>query len=172
MQPVIISATIQEFDGRRYYLCGKYFQHKGSRLHLAVWKHHHGPVPSGYHVHHIDNDRSHNHLENLECLSIREHLGGRHGKQAAENGRKGLPKALKAAAVWHGSEAGRKWHSENFDRHVRHVVAQRITVTCQQCAKPYAASRIKRDYSKFCGGACKQRALRRRRAVFKLDELQ
>jgi hypothetical protein len=172
MQPVVVSATIQEFNSRRYYLCGKYFQHKGSRLHLAVWKYHHGPVPEGHHVHHRDNDRANNNLSNLECLTVNAHLSGRHGAQSVKNGLKGIKKAGKAAAVWHGTEAGRKWHAENFERHVRHIIAERITLICQQCGKQYAASRIKRAHSKFCGGACKQRALRRRRATKRLSELQ
>lgn len=172
MRPTAISATIQEFDGLRYYLCGKYFQRDGNRLHLAVWKHHNGPVPSGRHIHHIDNDRAHNRIENLECLSIREHLVDRHGADNAKRSReRGMPEARQAAALWHGSEAGRKWHSENFNRHVRHIVAKRVDLICQQCDQPYTASCIRRDLSKFCGGACKQRALRWRRAAFKLDAL-
>ena len=67
MKVKVISPTIQEFDGERFYLCGKYFQHRGKRLHIAVWEYHNGDVLKGYHVHHIDEDRSNNQIENL-CL--------------------------------------------------------------------------------------------------------
>lgn len=49
-----ISTTAQRFDGVTYYLCGEYFQRKGRRLHRAVWEHHNGKIPNGYHVHHKD----------------------------------------------------------------------------------------------------------------------
>ena len=35
--PVIIGETCQKFLGDRYWLCGKYFQRQGKRLHRAVW---------------------------------------------------------------------------------------------------------------------------------------
>src|SRR4249920_1704457 len=85
--PIVISPTIQEFAGDRYYLCGKYFQNVRGRLHLAVWRLHRGEVPPGHHIHHKDDDRSNNDLENLECLTVQEHLGERHGKQFGEHGR-------------------------------------------------------------------------------------
>src|ERR1035437_906524 len=109
MQPIVISRTIQEFDGIRYYLCGRYFQRKGVRLHIKVWEYHNGPVPDGRHVHHADDDRSNNDAGNLECLTVLEHLGDRHG---AESGARGLPsiaKAGQAARAWHGTEEGKLW---------------------------------------------------------------
>lgn len=35
-----ISSTAQRFNGVTYYLCGQYFQHRGKRLHRAVWEYH------------------------------------------------------------------------------------------------------------------------------------
>src|SRR5438067_6461268 len=105
MRPTIMSTTIQEFNGSRYYLCGKYFQRKGVRLHIAVWTYHHGDVPDGWHIHHIDEDRSNNDPTNLECLTLIKHLGGRHGAASGLRGRKSIKKANAAARVWHGSEA-------------------------------------------------------------------
>ena len=63
-----ISTTAQRFDGVTYYLCGEYFQRKGRRLHRAVWEHHNGKIPNGYHVHHKDGDRNNNDISNLELL--------------------------------------------------------------------------------------------------------
>jgi hypothetical protein len=41
--------------------------------HRLVWEQARGPIPKGYEIHHIDENRSNNDLSNLECLSHREH---------------------------------------------------------------------------------------------------
>ena len=53
MDVQVISSTVQRFNGVSYYLCGKYFQRRGVRLHRMVWEYHNGKIPQGYHVHHV-----------------------------------------------------------------------------------------------------------------------
>lgn len=48
--------------------------------HRAIWEEAHGPIPSGYHVHHKDGNRHNNSLKNLELVRANEH-GQMHGKQ-------------------------------------------------------------------------------------------
>ena len=43
-----------------------------------IWSDHNGPIPKDengltYEIHHIDGDRTNNHIDNLACLSIAEH---------------------------------------------------------------------------------------------------
>lgn len=38
-----------------------------------IWAEANGPIPSGFVVHHIDNDFTNNQLENLACISTHEH---------------------------------------------------------------------------------------------------
>ena len=38
MKVEVLSETRQRFMGKTYYLCGKYFQRKGVRLHREVWR--------------------------------------------------------------------------------------------------------------------------------------
>jgi hypothetical protein len=45
----------------------------GRLLHRDVWEFHNGPIPPGYHVHHKDEDKSHNGIANLECKPGSEH---------------------------------------------------------------------------------------------------
>lgn len=163
MRPLVISPTIQQFNGVRYYLCGNYFQHKGERLHLAVWKYHRGPVPAGYHVHHKNNDRTDNTIGNLECLTVREHLGGRHGKEYGKRARRFLPVAQTAAAAWHASEEGRRWHSQHYEQHIRPVMELCVPAICEQCGDRYPVSAGRIKQGKFCSPKCKARAFRRRR---------
>jgi hypothetical protein len=38
-----------------------------------VWERQHGPIPPGYHIHHVDGDRKNNDVSNLACVSPDEH---------------------------------------------------------------------------------------------------
>lgn len=40
------------------------------RAHTWVWKQHHGYLPKGFHVHHIDENKSNNNIENLELINV------------------------------------------------------------------------------------------------------
>lgn len=160
----VISDTIQEFCGVRYYRCGRYFQRKGVRLHRAVWESVHGPVPDGYHVHHIDHDAENNAPGNLSLVESRAHIS--HHSSEPENVRRitdQLSNARKAAAEWHGSEAGRRWHSQQYETVLRKRMAVTVEKHCQQCGKAYRVVAPKAGESKFCHPNCKARALRARR---------
>ena len=45
-----------------------------ARLHRACWETCRGPIPPGFHIHHINGDRQDNRIENLACMSNSEHL--------------------------------------------------------------------------------------------------
>ena len=171
MRSIIVSETIQEFGSVRYYRCGWYFQHRGKRLHRMVWEHHNGPIPDGAHIHHKDGDRSNNAIENLECLTPQEHLGGVHGKASGEFGRRWIDVARIAAAKWHGSAPGWLWHSDHYERHIRRVMEERMAATCHECGSQYLVTVVRAKQAKYCGGACRARALRKRRKRGEGDRL-
>lgn len=114
------------FDGHKfrkdaktgYYLATKNTRAgKRERLHVYVWQRYNGKLPDGYHVHHIDGDKTHNDIDNLAAVSKRKHAsfhGRERWEREPENMMKNFTaKGVSAARTWHGSEAGRKWHSEH-----------------------------------------------------------
>jgi hypothetical protein len=164
MSVIVISDTIQEFNGVRYYLCDKYFQHKGKRLHRAVWEHHNGPIPKGFHVHHKTHDRSKNDIEDLELLPKGHHLS--HHSKINKSGEKGLRHMLDhvipKAAEWHKTEAAKSVHSR-----IGKIIKQRYEKQCEVCGTTFTTAHMSRG--KFCGGACKAKNLRRTRREGKTD---
>ena len=39
-----------------------------------MWELHYGEIPEGYHIHHIDFDKSNNDISNLQLMSKEEHM--------------------------------------------------------------------------------------------------
>lgn len=149
MQVTVISDTIQEFNGVRYYRCGFYFQRKGVRLHRVVWEAVHGvPVPAGFHVHHRDEDRSNNQPDNLELLEGRAHVAhhSKDFKPSAET----TAKAVEAAKAWHASAAGSEWHRQHY-RRIADKLHAKVDCTCKQCGRDFVGDKR----SEFCGNPCK-----------------
>lgn len=163
MNPTVISETKQVFDGVAYYLCGKYFQRDGVRLHRVVWERHNGrPVPDGFHVHHRDEDRSNNAADNLELLEGAEHLAlhaadptppqraarARNARDFATPANRLIPAEKRAAAA----KAG--W-----------LQVKPETVICKECGNPFQTRRP--AVARLCTPACHQRDLRKRRKAAK-----
>lgn len=44
-----------------------------NKSHRRIYEHHFGPIPKGYHIHHIDGNHSNNHIDNLQCITAQEH---------------------------------------------------------------------------------------------------
>jgi len=49
-----------------------------SWLHQDVWEFHHGPIPTGYEIHHKSGNRLNNDIANLECLTPSAHAEKHH----------------------------------------------------------------------------------------------
>ena len=156
MQPIIVSKTQQEFNGKKYYRCGRYFQTAGSRLHRDVWEYHNGPIPSGkgWHIHHVDHDRSNNSIDNLKLIDAPAHSAHHH----AGHGR-GMPReAIEAAREWHGSDAGGDWHRAHYKQTSAALYAKTKDYKCAHCGVGFKSNRI--DTSRFCGRNCLSAARR------------
>lgn len=165
METKILTDKMQEFNGVHYYLCGNYFQKNGARLHRVVWEYHYGTIPKGYHVHHKDENRANNNIENLELLEAHQHQ--RHHGSIEKNKeiyRQNVKKAIAAAPEWHKSEEGRKWHSEHSKEQWKKMEYK--TYSCSFCGKEFQSKRnFAEGTNHFCHPNCKAANLRRRRKL-------
>lgn len=161
MEVQIVSETAQRFNGEMFYLCGPYYQRKGVRLHRAVWEFHYGEIPRGYHVHHIDGDKSNNCISNLALVEGRKHLS-HHMSQPdrVQQSKKDIRKAIDASREWHGSADGQKWHSEHAKEYWEKAPLQ--TYTCGFCGREYQTKAVRYKGNHFCCNNCKASYRRRR----------
>lgn len=141
---------------RNYFSAAGDWQAKGREptLHRAIWRHYHGPIPEGCHIHHRDGDPLNNDIANLVCLSPAEHIGEHWTPERSEVARRHMDDIRHLSAAWHRSAEGRAWHAE----HGREswVDRQPGRRACDHCAAEY-------DYftfSRFCSNRCKAAARR------------
>lgn len=134
---------------------------RAERLHRYVWRFYNGDIPEGYHVHHVDEDKSHNEIENLSLLPSGEHAslhGNERWERETDKMKENLRKnAVPASKAWHASDEGRKWHSS----HARKVIdnLEPKTYICEYCHKEYKAFPTGRH--RFCSGACSSASRRK-----------
>jgi len=162
MDTKVINDKQQEFNGTVYYLCGKYFQKNGMRLHRTVWEYHNGKIPEGYHVHHIDGNKANNQISNLELLTFSEHIS-MHMKreEARQKSSERLNQIRPLASAWHKSEKGKAWHRE----HTKVSIGKKTlhTYKCDFCGKTFESyKKYPEGMNHFCHQNCKAKFRTRR----------
>lgn len=137
-----------------YYKCG--YEYGGAYYHRALWEKHYGPIPEGYHVHHLDHDRENNDISNYALLPASAHMR-LHARKRLKEGT--LPRlsdeARKKGNAWHGTEEGRRWHSEHAARSA--AAMSPVTRTCARCGVEFA-SRSRSAGPVYCRPYCRHAA--------------
>lgn len=156
------------FDGHKfrrdaktgYYLSNKpTYQGRRERLHCYVWRYFNGPVPEGFHIHHKDENKDNNDIENLACVPVSKHISYHSRKyisvhrQEVENR---LEKIRPKASEWHRSPEGRAWHREHGAKAFQNM--QKREYVCQYCGKAFSSLPVGRH--KYCSNNCKSAARR------------
>ena len=145
-----------------YFLCTKKTDaQRRERLHVFVWRTENGDVPKGCHIHHIDGNKNNNEICNLACVNGKDHVSY-HGKANAQQNRAKMSEnlrenALPAAAQWHGSEVGRRWHSAHAKETMGNM--KPIDFECKQCGRIYKSLPLGGKQT-YCSNKCKTKARR------------
>ena len=162
-QPMTIVDGIRFYKTEQGYWLGA-VRETPIRLHRYVWEKENGPVPDGYHVHHVDGNPDNNEIANLCLLTASEHSSFHAGQEKnKQKARESIKVASQAARAWHKSETGREWHQEQWERTLRVAMTEQVEKTCEVCGKPYQTCKVTAYKSKYCCNNCKATAFRRRR---------
>lgn len=144
------------YNGKKYYLRknGYWVREKmlgeGKKravpLHRELWEEHHGPIPPGHNIHHIDGNKSNNTIENLECLSVAEHMRMHRLKDDAE----GRLANFRKKGLWLiRTESGRRKRREGYRKFLREQPLE-----LGKCAWCGGVMRIIRKNKKCCSDNC------------------
>lgn len=147
--PVAGPPAFFEWNGLKWYRNAKdgYYRDSsgGVLLHIAVWVHANGRVPKGHDIHHLDHDRSHNYLSNLEVRTTLDHKI-RHTRERVQNDPTWAEQAESEVAR---ARSNRMW----ANRRPR-------TVVCEWCSVVFESVGMR---TRFCGPKCAAAARRAKR---------
>lgn len=113
----------RRYDGRLYYNAPG----GGNSLHRQVWSDANGEIPAGHDIHHRDRDHDNNRIENLECISRKEHAR-MHLKERLSGT---LGEKLKR---WRGSKKGKLTLKKNAKKMLARTPERAFT--CSDCGVP------------------------------------
>lgn len=124
-----------------------------------MWIKHNGPIPEGYHIHHLDHDTDNNDISNLALLEAHEHLAYHASLQDKEWLASNMKnKAMPAAIKWHKSEEGREWHTKHYEK-MKCKLHKKKEIECEICGR--AVEVIDHgDKNKYCSNNCRAKARR------------
>ena len=150
----------QEHFGRKFYLDKEkgYWistDYPRIRAHRWVWINIHGQIPKGYHIHHKDEDKSNNQIENLELIEKSRHIKHHWNEEKRARCKKLMDDVRHLTKKWHASEEGHAWHK----LHGLHCWKKRkeITIVCETCGKKTIT---KTYHQRYCSNSCKSKARR------------
>ena len=125
---------------------------KHGTLHRAVWVDAHGDIPKGFHIHHVDENPLNNSIENLQCLSPKDHSRVHPGAAASlrqtDEWKRHLDTIRPLAKKWHASAEGVEWHRQNSKKYWEGAVPP--VVKCVVCGKK--SQRFMQ--AKYCSRKC------------------
>ena len=123
-------------------------------LHRFVWEENNGVIPKGYEIHHIDFNKSNNHISNLIMLSKKEHLEIHSKSLTAEQRqfrRNNMNNVARPKAIeWHKSKEGLEWHKKHYQECLKES-KPKIKRVCVFCGSEF----IGYSNSNYCSNKCK-----------------
>lgn len=155
-----------------YFLSSKRINGKRKRLHVYIWEKENGTVPKGFHVHHVDEDKYNNELNNLMLIEGVEHVkkhSEEYTPERIESAKKNLiEKAVPKSKEWHRSKEGREWHKKNGVE--AYAKREKKEYVCSYCGKPFETTKLYSEgQNTFCSNNCKS-AYRRKSGVDNIEK--
>ena len=142
-----VDDTHQKFNNVIYYRHkdGHYTFHHS--LHRVIWEYHHGEIPKGYTVHHIDENKSNNSISNFQLLTASAHKSLHNLTTSKKEyicefcGEKFLSSALNSPRFC-SSKCNSDWHKKN-EKEIRQ---------CPTCGKTFSVYKHARQI--YCSHDC------------------
>jgi len=162
---MIFYDDIKFYPTKQGYYLGQ-VNNQPKRLHIYIWEKHYGKIPRGFHIHHLDRDKSNNNINNLIILPRHEHLSFHSSlEENIEKARKSIKIARIKASEWHRSKEGKKWHKKHWNNYMKEKFEDKVEKKCEVCGSAFYAVKMFAYRSKYCCDNCKATALRRRRGI-------
>ena len=123
-------------------------------LHRFVWEENNGVIPKGYEIHHIDFDKSNNHISNLMLVDKKTHLEI-HSKSLTDEQRQfrrnNMNNVVRPKAIeWHKSKEGLEWHKKHYQECLKES-KPKMKKICVFCGSEF----IGYSNSNYCSNKCK-----------------
>jgi len=142
-------------------------------LHREIYKDHHGAIPDGCDIHHVDGNTLNNAVENLQPLSrsahAKEHVSDEHHARLREAGRERLRAYQSKHVKWRTeTEEGRAWAAANAAPLVAAKAEKRgfHRIICMVCgASADRPGQADGSPPLYCSEKCNQTAFRRRAGI-------
>ena len=146
--PEIIDETHQRFCDTIYKKDSHgHFSIGGGGLHRAVWSYFVGEIPEGYQIHHLDENKANNAIENLQCLTKAEHDKIHHQQKLALREK-----------TFICSECGKEYRQIDNGRNKICPDCRKPTKICPVCGKEFKPfNRKARCCSYSCGAKFRYR---------------
>lgn len=147
-----------------------------SGRHVKTWEDHHGPVPDGYVVHHIDHDKSNHDISNLTLLTHKDHFAEHAEERGSDFHSKGgiasIAQRRKNPSVNTCEQCGEEfttlWKARHCSDKCRDLwfrahpeqSSQYHMFVCDYCGEEFGAKSTKKRTPRFCSRDCRNRGAR------------
>lgn len=126
------------------------------RAHAWVWKCNNGEIPKGFHIHHLDENKSNNNLDNLKLIHASDHLRSHMTLERRERSKMFCEEIRPLTKEWHASEEGKEWHRIHGINGWNN--RKEFEIKCEECGKN---SFTKIYHQNYCSNSCKSAARRK-----------
>lgn len=154
----VIDDRHQEFCGKKYHKRkddGHFYGCGGKTLHREVWKSFWGKIPAGFVIHHVDENKNNNNIENLQLVSRAEHARIHNSDICRFPKRKFI--CQMCGKEYEATDNGKNKFCSQSCTQKNYAQSHPITKTCPYCGKEFSTRHKK---TKYCSSTCASRAYR------------